>query len=130
MTNSTSILVVDRDLDFVNELTNFLLASGYRNILSVSNYDDALNMFKENHTDIVLMEVYAPDLKGLDYAREIKRLKPETKTFLMIKPEHKELINGNVEENLEFDYVMKSTITQDLLGYLKRNDLRDLQKST
>lgn len=119
MANSTRILVVDRNVDFVNELTNFLLASGYRNISSVGNYDDALTVFKQNHTDIVLMEVYAPDLKGLDYAREIKRLKPETKTFLMIEPEHKELIDGNVEENLEFDYVMKSTITQDLLGYLR-----------
>ena len=130
MANSTCILVVDRDVDFVNELTNFLLASGYRSILSVSNYNDALTALKQNHTDIVLMEIYAPDLKGLDYAREIKRLKPKTKTFLMIAPEHKELIDRNVEENLEFDYVMKSTIARDLLGYLKRNSLQDLQKST
>ena len=119
MTKSTRILVVDRDIDFVNELTNFLLASGYRNILSVSNYNDALTVLKQNYFDIILMEIFAPDLKGLDYAKEIKRLKPKTKTFLMIEPEHKELINGNVEENLEFDCLVKSTITQDLLGHLK-----------
>jgi len=119
MKKNTRILVVDRDTDFVNELTNFLLASGYRNILSVSNYNDALTVLKQNHFGIVLMEIYAPDLKGLDYAWEIKRLKPKTKTFLMIEPEHQELINRRVEENLEFDCLMKSTITQNLLEHLR-----------
>ena len=119
MAENTRILVVDRDTDFLNELANFLLASGYRNILLVSNYNDALTVLKQNYFDIILMEIYAPDLKGLDYAREIKRLKPKTKTFLMIGPEHQELINRNVEEDLEFDCLMKSTITQDLLGHLK-----------
>jgi two-component SAPR family response regulator len=119
MTENTRILVVDRDADFVNELTNFLLASGYRNILSVSNYNDALTVLKQNYFDIILMEIYAPDLKGLDYAREIKRLKPKTKTFLMIGLEYQELINRNVEGDLEFDCLMKSNITQDLLKHLK-----------
>jgi two-component SAPR family response regulator len=119
MANNTHILVVDRDVDFVNDLTNFLLASGFRNILSVSNYSDALTVLKQNQADIVLMEIYAPDLKGLDYARAIKRIKPKTKTFLMIRPEHQELIDGNIKGNLEFDCLVKSTITQDLLGHLK-----------
>lgn len=116
---NTRILIVDRDIDFVNELTNYLLAAGYRNILSVTKYNDALTVLKQDHFDIVLMEIFAPDLEGLNYAYEIKSLKPETKTFLMIEPEHQELINGKIKEKDKFDCLMKSTITQNLLGHLR-----------
>ena len=119
MANSTRILVVDRDVNFVSQLTNFLLAAGFRNILSVSSYNDALTELKQNCFDIILMEIYIPDLKGLDYAREFKRIKPKTKTFLMIGPEHQELIDENIKGSLEFDCLVKSTIIQDLLGHFK-----------
>ncbi len=119
MTSSTRILVVDRDEDFVNELTNFLLASGYRNILSVSNYKDALNVLKQNHTDIVLMEIYAPDLKGFDYALGFKSLKPETKIFLMIEPEYQPVVNERNKLEGQFECLMKPTIAEDLLRYLR-----------
>ena len=119
MTKNMRILLIDRDIDFINKLTNFLLVSGYRNVLSVSNYNDALTVLKLNHYDIVLMEIFAPDKKGLDYAWEIKRLKPETKILLMIEPEHQPIINGKTKGKIKFDCLMKSTITQNLLGHLK-----------
>ena len=119
MGKSKRILIVDRDTDFAYQLTNFLLAGGYSNVESINSYRDAFISIRQNHFDIVLMSVFDSDMKGLDYAREIKRLKPKTKTFLMIEDEHQELINRRVNENLEFDCLMKSTITQNLLGQLR-----------
>lgn len=119
MANGMRILVVDRDADFVNELTNFLLASGYRNILSVSNYDDAFTVLKQNHTDIVLMEIYAPDLKGFDYALGFKFLKPEAKIFLMIEPEYQPVVSERNKLEGQFECLMKPTIAKDLLRYLR-----------
>ncbi|MBA7633211.1 hypothetical protein ES703_40773 [subsurface metagenome] len=119
MGKSKRILIVDRDTDFACQLTNFLLAGGYSNIESVNSYRDALISIRQNHFDIVLMDIFGPDMKGLDYAWEIKCLKPETKTFLMIEPEHQELINGRIKEKVKFDCLTKSTITKNLLGYLR-----------
>ena len=119
MGKSKRILIVDRDTDFACQLTNFLLAGGYSNIESVNSYRDALISIRQNHFDIVLMDIFDPDMKGFDYAWEIKRLKPKTKTFLMIEEEHQELINGKIKENLGFDCLMKSTIIQDFLDHLK-----------
>lgn len=119
MTKNTRILVVDRDVDFVNELTNFLLAGGYSNIESVNSYRDAFTRLKQNHFDIVLMEIFAPDMKGLEYVREIRHLKPEIKTFLMIEPELQPVVNGKTKGKLKFDCLIKSSITQDFLDHLK-----------
>ncbi|MCK4576589.1 hypothetical protein KAU34_09300 [candidate division WOR-3 bacterium] len=76
-------------------------------------------MLKQNNFDIVLMEIYAPDLEGLNSAWEIKRLKPEIETLLMIEPEQQQVINGRNKVKDKFDCLMKSTITQDLLDHLR-----------
>ena len=119
MGKNKRILIVDRDTYFVYQLTNFLLAGGYSNIESVNSYGDAFAKLKQNHFDIILMEIFAPDMKGLEYVQEIKRLKPKTKTFLMIEEEHQDLINGRIERKATFDCLMKSTITQNLLKHLE-----------
>ncbi len=119
MTENTCILVVDRDVDFVNELINFLLASGYRNISSASNYDDAFTVLKQNYFDIILMEIYSPDLKGFDYALGFKFLKPETKIFLMIEPEYQPVVSERNKLEGQFECLMKPTIAKDLLRYLR-----------
>jgi len=113
------ILIVDRDRDFANELTNYLLAAGYRNIESMDDYPKALIRMRQNQFDIVLMDVFAPEMKGLEYLQEIRRLKPEIKTFLMIEPGHQPVVNGKIKEEVKFDCVVKSTITQNLLGHLR-----------
>ena len=115
MGKNKRILIVDRDTYFVYQLTNFLLAGGYNNIESVNSYRDALISIRQNHFDIVLMEIFAPVMKGLDYVQEIRHLRPEIKTFLMIEPKLQPILNGKGEEKLEFDCLMKSTITHDLL---------------
>ena len=119
MGKNKRILIVDRDADFVYQLTNFLLAGGYSNIESVNSYRDAFTKLKQNHFDIVLMEIFAPDMKGLEYIQEIRHLKPEIKTFLMMEPELQPALNEKTRGKLKFDCLIKSTITQDFLDHLK-----------
>lgn len=119
MEKDNRILLVDRDTDFINELTNYLLAAGYKNIESIDNCASALTKLKLNHFDIVIMDIFAPDMKGLEYVRKIRKLKPEIKTFLMIKPEHKEIINKELLREAKLKCVLKPFIKQNLLNSIK-----------
>jgi len=119
MEKDERILIVDRDRDFVNELTNYLLAAGYGNIESLDNCPDALIRMRQNHFDIVLMDVFAPEMKGLEYVEEIKRIKPDIKTFLMIQPAHQPVFNVKIKGEVKLDCLMKSTITQNLVEHLR-----------
>lgn len=119
MGENKRILIVDRDTYFVNELINYLLAGGYRNIESVNSYRDAFAKLKQNHFDIVLMEIFAPGMKGFEYVQEIKNLSPEITMFLMIESDYQPKINGKIKKKVKFDCLVKSTITQNLLGQLR-----------
>lgn len=115
MKKDKRILIVDRDTDFVNELTNYLLTAGYRNIESLDSYASALRRIKQNHFDIVLMDIFTSNMEGLDYAQKIKHLKPETKIFLMIEPEHQKLVDKELLRKAKFKCVLKPFIKQNLL---------------
>lgn len=115
MRKDKRILIVDRDTDFVDELTNYLLAGGCRNIESANSYKDGLRRMKKNHFDIVLMDIFAPDMEGFKYAREIRRFKPETEILLIIEPDHQELVNKELLWEARFKCVLKPFIKQNLL---------------
>jgi len=113
--NKRILIVYYRDTDFVDELTNYLLTGGYRNIESVNSYKDGLRRMKQNHFDIVLMDIFAPDMEGFKYAREIRRLRPETEILLIIEPDHQELVNKELLREARFKCVIKPFIKQNLL---------------
>lgn len=114
MEKNKRILIVDKDTDFVNELTNYLLAGGFRNIESTENIGKALARLKENYFDIVLMDVFSPEMKGIDYIQKIRCLKPEIKTFLMIEPEHQKLIDEKLLNKTDLKCVIKPLIKQSI----------------
>jgi DNA-binding NtrC family response regulator len=119
MKKDERILIVDGDRDFANELTNYLLAEGYRNVESLDDYPNALIRMRQNRFDIVLMDVFAPRMKGFEYVQEIKHIKPEIRAFLMIEPGQQHVVNGKTRGDIGFDCLMKSTITQDLVKHLR-----------
>ena len=113
MDKDKRILIVARDTDFLNELANFLLADGYRNVKLASSYSDVLSMIKRIRFDVILMDIFAPALKGMNYAQEIKRMIPETRVFLMIEPEHQKQIKGEVLNKVKC--LLKPFVKQYLL---------------
>ena len=115
MEKDERILIVDGDADFVNELTNCLLAAGYRNIESAENHEDVLTTVKRDHFDVLMMDILAPAMKGLSYAREVKRLNPDTKIFLMIELEHQKMVSEKALSEANLKCVLKPFMKQHLL---------------
>lgn len=114
MEKNKGILIIDKDTDFVNELTNYLLAGGFKNIESTESIGKALTRLKESCFDIVLIDVFSPGMKGINYIQEIKCLNPEIKAFLMIEPEHQERIDEKLLKKAKFKCVIKSLIKQSI----------------
>ncbi|OIN97308.1 hypothetical protein AUJ66_03705 [Candidatus Desantisbacteria bacterium CG1_02_38_46] len=58
------ILLVDDDVDFVQMIKSRLEVNGYE-IITASNGLEALNKAKENHPDLILLNVMMPELSGV-----------------------------------------------------------------
>ncbi len=119
MNKDKRILIVDSNREFASVLSNDLLMSGYKKIESVNEYKDAITRLRQDDFDIVLVDLFAPDLRGIDYVRKIRRLKPRTRTFLMIEPELQPVVNGKVKGKIKSDCLLKSDLAHHLAGNFK-----------
>ena len=109
------ILIVGKNKNFINELTNYLLTAGFRNIESLNNFNNALVRFKNDCFDFVLMDVSSSKMREIYYAYEIRSLKPKTKIFLMIDPEHQKQISEKILKKAKFNCVLKFFVKDNIL---------------
>lgn len=55
-----------------------ILQLKFVNVFSVENGKEALDIFKNNHIDLVVSDIMMPKMTGLELAREIKKNSPDT----------------------------------------------------
>ena len=65
------LLIVD-DEDGVRALVRMTLDNGLYEIIEASDGLEALDLAREHHPDLVLLDVMLPDLSGMDVCRKIK----------------------------------------------------------
>ncbi|GGY54473.1 response regulator [Parvularcula lutaonensis] len=70
-TQAKTILVVEDNELNMKLFHDLLEVQGY-NILQTGDGNEALRLAKENHPDLILMDIQLPEKSGLDVTREIK----------------------------------------------------------
>jgi two-component system, OmpR family, phosphate regulon response regulator PhoB len=65
------LLIVD-DEDGVRALVRMTLDNGLYEIIEASDGLEALDLAREHHPDLILLDVMLPDLSGMDVCRKIK----------------------------------------------------------
>jgi CheY-like chemotaxis protein len=75
------ILYVEDNL-IVREVTSELLTQDQRHIVALGTAEEALQEFKDHDFDVVITDVSLPVMSGLDLARNILRLKPDTSIII------------------------------------------------
>lgn len=76
------ILIVDDESLILLVLSKLLAAEGTE-ITTVTNGKDALREIAAHHYDLCLLDVYLPDLNGVDIMQRIKDISPHTKVAIM-----------------------------------------------
>ena len=80
-TTTTSILVVDDDVGIVETLQYLLLNEGYE-VKAAKNGQDAIDRYKENRPDAVLMDIRMPIMNGFDAFFKIKEIDHNAQVIL------------------------------------------------
>ena len=70
------ILCVDDDLPGLRARTAVLEGAGYQ-VLSTTSAEDALEIFKKNHIDVVLTDHLLQGTTGIEIAKQMKQFRPE-----------------------------------------------------
>ncbi len=110
----TILIVEDNDLNM--KLFNDLLQANGYNTVQTKNGKDALQLIRDHHPDLILMDIQLPEISGLEV---IKRLKSDdglksipiiAVTAFAMKGDEEKIRNGGCE-----DYIAKPISVSNFL---------------
>jgi two-component system response regulator CpxR len=115
---TVKVLLVDDEEQFVEVLAERLEARGFRVQTALSG-DQGLATLQEQEADVVILDVQMPGMDGVETLREIKRIKPLIEVIMLTG-------HATIESGIQglklgaYDYLMKPTETEDLVGKILR----------
>jgi DNA-binding NtrC family response regulator len=72
------LLIVDDEAPIRTLFEEFLTHHGHT-VRCASNGRNALEIFKNEHFDVIITDLLMPEMEGIETIQEMRRLKPETK---------------------------------------------------
>jgi len=108
------ILIIDREPDILKNLDVLLRAEGYQ-VRSVSMGEAAMDIFKSEHFDLVIMDINMPGTNGLKVIRKMKKLDEDIKIIVLTGSASIHNAVQALRHNGAFDFLTKPLESVDQL---------------
>lgn len=116
MEQSTTVLVVDDDVDIVDLMRDFLEAEGYT-VLTAHDGERAIEALEHNQIDCLLLDVMMPGQSGFDVLRRMREERDTPVLFLSARQEDSDKIRGLALG--ADDYIVKSATPAEVVARVK-----------
>jgi CheY-like chemotaxis protein len=113
------ILWADDEIDMLKAHIIFLEQKDYE-VHTSNNGDEALDMLRSTHFDIIFLDENMPGLSGLETLQEIKNLNPGIPVVMITKSEEEAIMEEAIGSNIS-DYLIKPVKPNQILLCLKKN---------
>ncbi|HTZ11061.1 MAG TPA: response regulator [Candidatus Margulisiibacteriota bacterium] len=122
----SKILIVDDEPEIVEVLKGFLSIKGFE-VMGASSGKEALNILKEHKTDVMLLDIIMPELRGTEVARIVKDNYPNTKVIVLTgyPGEGENLYKDNLLEAFFVKPVKLEKLYEKLTEVLAKNEKDD-----
>ncbi len=97
---SKNILIVDDDADFNSLLTDVFRQTDY-NAVAVLDPRQAVEIFSQNHFDLVISDYLMPEMTGVEFIRAIRKIRDDVPIVLVSGFLKKSVIKELLEEEVE-----------------------------
>jgi DNA-binding NarL/FixJ family response regulator len=115
---SHTILIIESDTPFREELYNFLLAAGYEQVTATGSLTSVLEPIRHAAYDVILAAAGAPVAGGLQVAQDIAALSPTTKIILMINAEDQDAWQQRAAHMVGVHFLLKMSFARNVLYLL------------
>ena len=112
------ILVVDDSRDFCSNLADILQLKDYAVATACDGFA-ALELAKQNHFDVVIMDIKMPVMNGVDAFKRMKSIAPDTAVIMLTAYAMEELIKEALREGA-FGFLTKPLDIEKLLVLIAR----------
>jgi two-component system, NtrC family, response regulator len=117
--NNATILVVDDEKEYLCLLKSILEDEGYKNVLTIDNPHKVLRILQENKVDLILLDMYMPDLNGLDVLENISRQNPQIPVIMVTAVDELEIALKAIKLGA-YEFIVKPIDTDRLLLTMAR----------
>ena len=107
------LLWVDDEIEQLHGQKLFLESKGY-DVMTVSNGTDAIDLCRERHFDLVLLDEQMPGLSGLETLQRIKEMHPALPVVMVTKSEEEDIMNQAIGQKIA-DYLIKPVNPNQIL---------------
>lgn len=112
MKESTKILLVDDETPSREALTLLLKSVGYQ-VAGAASGREAFELFASDPCDIIITDLFLPDLNGIDILKKVKSLSPAIEVILITGHASAETAVRAMKEGA-FDYITKPLNLEEL----------------
>jgi len=121
-----SVLVIDDEQEMLTVIRASL--QKHYNVVTVSNARDGLKLLKDESFDMILSDLRMPDMDGLEFIRQLKRMKGRNTVIVMSAYATNETAIEAMKIGA-YDYIAKPFTRDELLLTLRKAEEREkLQK--
>ncbi len=113
------ILWVDDEIDMLKPHIIFLEDKGFE-VVTTNSGNEAIDLIKAEHFDIVFLDEHMPGLSGLETLTHLKNIQYKTPIVMITKSEAEDIMEEAIGANIS-DYLIKPVNPNQILLCIKKN---------
>ena len=113
----TTILVVD-DEHGVRQSFNMVLKDKY-DVLITGTGEEAIDIFRKNSIDLILLDIRLPDINGIDLLKKLKEMDPNTEIVMVTAVKEIQTAVKAIKMGA-YEYIVKPFVVDDVLIVINR----------
>ena len=117
--NKGKIVVVDDEKIVTSAFSTLLKVEGFKDAHFFNNPKEALEFMKDNTPDLVISDFLMPEMNGLEFLSEVKKMYPEVSKILLTGYADKENAIRAINEIGLYRYIEKPWDNSDLIINIK-----------
>ena len=114
-----TILWADDEIDLLTPHILFLRDKAY-DVVTTNNGDEAIDIIKQQHIDLVLLDENMPGISGIETLSKIKNIRPELPVVMITKSEEESIMEDAIGSKIS-DYLIKPVNPNQILLSIKKN---------
>ncbi len=116
---NVNILWVDDEIDLLKAHVLYLQEKGF-SVQTATNGQDALDMVKDSHFDLIFLDENMPGLSGLEVLNQLKNIRPEVPVVMITKSEEEDIMDQAIGSKIS-DYLIKPVNPNQILLTIKKH---------
>lgn len=119
MENNLRVLICDDSVLIRKKLKGVLETFKCEEIFEAEDGNIAVELVKENHLDLIFMDIVMPNKDGIQALKEIKEMKPNTKVVMVSSVGTNEHLK-NALKNGAYDFIQKPITLDSVTNIIEK----------